>query len=74
MSQSGKCPHFNEQTNTCSLLRKLQGKSGNARRWYQEYMMMGVTPADANRRAGRCLSSTWAECAVHCNEQDGSHR
>ena len=70
MSQSSMCPHFDEQTRKCSLLRKVQSQGS---RLYPMYAMTGITPERADWRTEFCSTSKWAECSVNYNEQEGRH-
>ena len=72
MSQSSKCPHFDEQAKKCNMLRQIAGQGDKGSRACQMYAMMGVEQADW--RSSFCSTSKWTECGVYCNDQKGMHR
>ena len=61
MSQSNKCPHFDERTQQCDMLPKLKNQGA------QVMKMMGCSPDAADWRKEFCSSSKWAECGVIAN-------
>ena len=70
MSQSGKCPHFDEQARKCDLQRRIQNPNA-----LQMYTMGGATPDKTDWRTTFCSTSNWSECAVYKNDQkEGLHR